>query len=66
MKTQKLSLKGIKNVLGRSEMKKIMAGSGGCSSYNNPCNVTGMNLCCSGAVCLPDPDNPLFFGHCSG
>jgi hypothetical protein len=28
MKTEKLSLKSIKNVLGRAELKKIMAGSG--------------------------------------
>ena len=28
MKTEKLNLKGIKNVLSRAEMKKIMAGSG--------------------------------------
>ena len=32
MKTQKLSLNSIKNVLSRAEMKKIMAGSGDC--YN--------------------------------
>jgi len=34
MKTEKLSLKGIKNVLSRAEMKKIMAGSGsdGCGN----------------------------------
>ena len=31
MKTEKLSLKGIKNVLSRSEMKNIMAGSGSTS-----------------------------------
>lgn len=29
MKTEKLNLKSIKNVLSRAEMKKIMAGSGG-------------------------------------
>jgi len=29
MKSEKLSLKGIKNVLSRAELKKIMAGSGG-------------------------------------
>jgi hypothetical protein len=40
MKTEKLSLKGIKNVLSRAELKKIMAGSGGCS-----CGV-GAAICC--------------------
>jgi hypothetical protein len=39
MKSEKLSLKGIKNVLSRAELKKIMAGSGGgctgCSPDNN-------------------------------
>jgi hypothetical protein len=29
MKPEKLSLKGIKNVLSRGEMKQVMAGSGG-------------------------------------
>jgi hypothetical protein len=43
MKTEKLSLKGIKNVLGRADLKKIMAGSGGgnlggsgCTPYIQP------------------------------
>ena len=31
MKTEKLSLKSIKNVLSRAEMKMIMAGSGCCA-----------------------------------
>lgn len=31
MKNEKLSLKGIKNVLSRTELKKIMAGSGCCN-----------------------------------
>jgi hypothetical protein len=37
METKKLSLKSVKNVLSRGEMKKIMAGSGGvtccCSAW---------------------------------
>ncbi|MDB4903000.1 MAG: hypothetical protein JWQ63_2281 [Mucilaginibacter sp.] len=37
MKTEKMSLKGIKNVLSRAEMKKIMAGSGGCGTNGNVC-----------------------------
>lgn len=58
MKMQKLSLKGVKNVLSRAEMKNIMAGSGGggCRSWGNPCNVgeTGMgSLCCPGVACVP-------------
>lgn len=42
MKTEKLSLAGIKNVLSRSEMKNIMAGSGGAM-----CCWTGTNNCSS-------------------
>ena len=34
MKTKKLSLSSIKNVLSRAEMKTIMAGSGGCRALN--------------------------------
>ena len=53
MKTQKLNLKSIKNVLSRAEMKKIMAGSGG----GGGCDVNGVACapwtfpfipCCSG------------------
>ncbi|MDP9047329.1 MAG: hypothetical protein M3N14_04280 [Bacteroidota bacterium] len=59
MRTEKLSLKSIKNVLSRAEMKKIMAGSGpgggppggggggGCVSAGNFCW-----LCCPGASCI--------------
>jgi len=39
MKIQKLSLSGIKNVLSRDELKKIMAGSGSdvcCACWNTP------------------------------
>jgi hypothetical protein len=34
MKKEKMSFKNIKDVLGRDEMKKIMAGSGGCSTMS--------------------------------
>ena len=37
MKKEKLSLKNIKNVLSKAEMKKIMAGSGGCGGVNDHC-----------------------------
>jgi len=36
MKIEKLSLNGIKNVLSRAELKKIMAGSGGGTPPGNP------------------------------
>jgi hypothetical protein len=52
MKSEKLSLKGISNVLSRAEMKKIMAGSGG--SICNVANACGNSFyppCQSGCVC---------------
>jgi hypothetical protein len=53
MKTEKLSLKSIKNVLSRAEMKKIMAGSGGfCIPILGSCNI-GTGVCCTGLVCNP-------------
>lgn len=44
MKKEKLSLKGIKNVLSRDEMKKIMAGSAGsvlCTYQGRICGYCG-------------------------
>lgn len=35
-----MSLKSIKNVLSKAEMKKIMAGSGSGNSYNYYCTAT--------------------------
>jgi len=51
MKTEKLSLSGIKNVLSRAELKKIMAGSGGCVGFGIACNGTTGNTCCEGYYC---------------
>lgn len=52
MKTEKLNLKSIKNVLSRAEMKKIMAGSGGSCV---PLGQTNCNIpttpCCAGLWC---------------
>jgi hypothetical protein len=51
MKTEKLSLKGIKNVLSRAEMKKILAGSGSCVPLGQTnCNIP-TTPCCSGLWC---------------
>jgi hypothetical protein len=58
MRTEKLSLASIKNVLSRAEMRSIMAGSGptppqpgpgggGCVSTGNSCS-----MCCAGADCI--------------
>jgi len=46
MKSEKLSLKNIKNVLSRSEMKKVLAGSGGsdCCYCYNVCTSTGWQV----------------------
>ncbi len=38
MKTQKLSFNAISGVLSRSEMKKIMAGSGGSGTCSGSCD----------------------------
>jgi hypothetical protein len=56
MKKEKMSLKSVKNVLSRAEMKKIMAGSGsgsGCLLYQNNCTFIygGTNPCCAGLKC---------------
>ena len=54
MKKEKLSLKGIKNVLSRGEMRKIMAGSGGTNcNVGTVCNTwpPPQKPCCNG--CLP-------------
>ena len=49
MKIQKLSFGGIKNVLSRDELKKIMAGSGSCSPSS--CTNDGLAIpCCQ---CYP-------------
>ena len=51
---EKLSLKSIKNVLSRAEMKKIMAGSGG-GCFNQICgrdDISGQYIpCCAGFTC---------------
>jgi hypothetical protein len=47
MKTEKLNLKSIKNVLSRAEMKNIMAGSGSSSSSTN-----------NGHCCMHNNDGP--------
>lgn len=67
MKKEKLSLKGIKNVLSRSEMKKIMAGSGYgapscCVCYSPSCGslqIPNTNAGCV-AVCMGAPN----YGEC--
>lgn len=58
MKTEKLSLNNIKNVLSRSEMKKIMAGSGTCRSYQSagPYLIYGSCVTMSTAQATPGSD----------
>lgn len=63
MKTEKLNLKSIKNVLSRAEMKKVMAGSGGsgpCTPRLQTCAYRGQDMnfppCCSGLTCVGDPN----------
>ena len=63
MKKEKLSLKSIKNVLSRGEMKKIMAGSGGqCIPGGQACQVSSGPGCCIGFACS---GNALGFGACN-
>jgi len=63
MKKEKLSLKNIKNVLSKAEMKKIMAGSGGCGGVNDHCG-SGWGDCCGGLCC--GPGNAYGEGVCNG
>lgn len=51
MKTQKMNFKNIKNVLSRSEMKKIMAGSSGGSGGTGGSGGAGGGCVDSGQVC---------------
>ena len=52
MKREKLSLKGIKNVLSRTEMKKIMAGSNCIAEFSSCTPNPSYNPCCPGMTCL--------------
>lgn len=49
MKTEKLSLKGIKNALSRDEMKKVVAGCG-CSGGQFSCTCNGTSYGCVSSV----------------
>jgi hypothetical protein len=56
MKTEKLSLKGIKSVLSRRELKRIMAGGsgggGGCQQQQDFFCGEGAPPCCPGYSCI--------------
>jgi len=64
MKSEKLSLTGIKNMLSRAELKRIMAGSAGGGPTCTQC-VNGIATCCqcifsngpSGVYFLSNPDS---------
>jgi len=68
MKTEKLSLKSIKNVLSRNELKKIMAGSapyctpqyGGVCGYGVPAPPP----CRPGLICYVTQNGNYFLGSC--
>jgi hypothetical protein len=58
MKKLKLDdLKGVKEILSREKMKKVVGGYGGggnCIGFYGTCGGEGQSLpCCSGLVCLP-------------
>jgi len=64
MKIEKLSLNGIKNMLSRTELKKIMAGSGG--GCVGGCG--GNNTCCACEIDVyegPPPPPPPYFLFCN-
>jgi hypothetical protein len=58
MKTEKLSLKGIKTVLSRRELKKIMAGGSGPGGGGGQCSTGGCvtMLDCGGGFCPCSPN----------
>jgi len=61
MKIEKLSLKGIENVLSREELKKISAGSG-----SGPCIPHGQTNCNNpGATCCPGLQCYTLTGTCT-
>jgi hypothetical protein len=54
MKTTKMSLANIQGKLSRTEMKNIMAGSGGggnCQNHGDRCATHEELNCCSGLIC---------------
>lgn len=62
MKTTKMSLANIQGKLSRTELKKIMAGSGGtpntCGGSRDTCDPAvwyGNGGCCTQYTCLLDP-----------
>jgi hypothetical protein len=61
MKTNKLTFKGIKNVLSKDEMKNIMAGSGHCLNVGAACND---DVQCCTTWCAYDPDQPSTHKSC--
>ena len=58
MKTEKLNLGAIKNVLSRREMKKIMAGSGPCGTLGASCGGHTGVVCCPSLKCNPSTPIP--------
>ena len=72
MKTQKLSLKSVKNALSRAEMRNIMAGSGGGGGGGGGGNCTTgqcafiypiiQTPCCAGLSCQPGAQGS---GYCA-
>ena len=59
MKIQKLSFSGIKNVLSRDELKKIMAGSGSCTPSS--CTNEGLSIpCCTCDISTLNPCDDLY------
>ena len=51
MKTEKLSLKAIKNVLSRAEMRKIMAGGSGGGTCGDKCQLEEPTGCAGNQSC---------------
>jgi hypothetical protein len=61
MKKEKLTLKVVKNVLSRTELRQIMAGSLPCVGLNMTCGGESGQVCCSPNHCsLNDPSKTGF------
>ena len=76
MKREKLTLKGVKTVLNREELREIMAGGcgkppggpgggGSCDSYLNPSSQPFALQCCPGVKCIGGEAGDDQFGYCA-
>jgi hypothetical protein len=66
MKTTKMSLANIQGKLSRTEMKNIMAGSGGCSYGHLSCGTDGdCGSVNAGSCCAQSDGNHCCWSYCA-